>query len=48
MFVQVEGECIDGDELRIQLPAEEDIKKLVESKRDDATTNLGSLCPLTS
>jgi alpha-glucosidase len=38
--VQVEGECIDGDELRIKLPAEDDIKKLVVSKRDDATTNL--------
>jgi alpha-glucosidase len=39
--VQVEGECIDGDELRIKLLPEEDITKKVVSKREDESTHLG-------
>lgn len=41
VLLQVEGECIDGDELRISLPAEEVISKLVVSKRDDESNHLG-------
>jgi hypothetical protein len=38
--VQVEGECVDGEELRLQLPAEEDINKAVVMNREAGTVNL--------
>lgn len=40
-LVQVEGECVDGEELRIKLLAEEDISKSVESNREAWTADLG-------
>jgi hypothetical protein len=41
--VQVEGECVDGEELRLQLPAEEDINKAVVMNREAGTVNLRKL-----
>lgn len=42
-IVQVEGECFDGEELRIQLPAEEDISKSIVQNKEEECTNLGRL-----
>lgn len=39
--MQVEGECIDGEEMRIQLPAEEDISKSIVLNKEHEHTNLG-------
>jgi len=41
IFLQVEGECIDGNELRIKLLAEEDISKKVVSSLEDESAHLG-------
>nr|PNR55777.1 hypothetical protein PHYPA_006674 [Physcomitrium patens] len=38
--VQVEGECIDGGELRIQLPTTEDLSKLIMLNRGNLGSNL--------
>jgi hypothetical protein len=45
-IVQVEGECIDGEELIIQLPAQEDISKSIVLKKENESSNLGQFCLL--
>jgi hypothetical protein len=41
VVILVEGEGVDGEELRVKLPADEDISKSIVLNRENDVSNLG-------